>query len=58
MRSLIWMLIVLGIISFVIGGLTSILQIVVKIPPEGYWRGATAFWILAIALRLMEDKKA
>ncbi len=57
MRNLIWLLIVLGILSFTIGGLTAIMQVVFRIPPEGYWRGATGFWILAIALRMMEERR-
>jgi hypothetical protein len=58
MRTLIWLLIVLGILSFMMGGLTAFMQVIFRIPPHGFWRGATGFWILAIVLRMMEDKRA
>ena len=54
MRSLIWLLIILGVVSFVIGGYTAFTQVVLRIPAQGYWKGATGFWLLAIILRMME----
>jgi uncharacterized membrane protein YiaA len=58
MKGVCWLLIVLGAVAFVVGavlafygGRTWLLA------PQGYWRGAMGFFALAIALRLMEDKR-
>jgi len=59
MKNLCWLLIALAALAFVVGaflaftgGRTFLLT------PPGYWRGAIGFLLFAIALKVMEEKKA
>ena len=59
MKNVCWSLIALAALAYVVGaylafsgGQTFLLS------PPGYWRGAVGFLLFAIALRMMDDKKA
>lgn len=56
MKSLCWLLIVLGAVAFVVGAVLAFMHTSWLLGPQGYWRGAVGFLVFAIALRLMEDK--
>ncbi len=58
MRTVCWVLIALGILAFAVGTLLAFTRAAFLLAPVGYWRGAVGFWILAIALRLMEERRA
>ncbi len=55
MKSLCWLLILLGALAFVVGTVLAFSHGRFLIGPEGYWRGAIGFLLFAIALRLMEE---
>ena len=59
MKNVCWLLIALAAVAFVVGaflafngGRTFFLT------PPGYWRGAIGLLLFAIALKVMEEKKA
>ena len=56
MRTLCWTLIALAAVAFVVGAALAFSGRQLLLPPYGYWRGAVAFLLFAIALRLMEPR--
>ena len=56
MKSLCWLLIVLGAVAFVVGAVLAFKHSEWLLTPQGYWRGAMGFLLFAIAFRLMEDR--
>jgi hypothetical protein len=56
MRTLCWLLIGLAALAFVVGTTLAFRQQVFLLLPVGYWRGAVAFLLFAIALRMMESR--
>ena len=56
MRPLCWLLIGLAVLAFVVGITLAFTQRVFLLQPVGYWRGAVAFLLFAIALRMMENR--
>jgi len=56
MKYVCWALIGLGVAAFVVGGYLSFRDSMYIMRPEGYWRGAMWFPLVAISLRLMEKK--
>ena len=56
MRTLCWLLIGLAALAFVVGTTLAFRQQVFLLLPVGYWRGAMAFLLFAIALRMMESR--
>ncbi len=59
MKNVCWLLIALAALAYVVGavlafsgGQTFLLA------PQGYWRGSVGFLLFAVALRMMEDRKA
>jgi uncharacterized membrane protein len=58
MRNLCWALIGLAALAFVIGTLTAFTRQGFLLAPQGYWRGAVGFLMFAIALRMMDTRKA
>ena len=59
MKNLCWLLIALAALAFVVGAFLAFTggQTFLLTPP-GYWRGAVGLLLFALALRVMEDKKA
>lgn len=58
MKNLCWTLILLAALSFVVGTGLAFLKTPWLLEPVGFWRGAVGFLAFAIALRLMDEKKA
>jgi hypothetical protein len=44
-------LLLLGCLALVVGATESVTNQEWLFPPEGWWRGAIAFWVLLIATR-------
>jgi uncharacterized membrane protein YfcA len=59
MKNLCWLLIALAALAYVIGAFLAFTggQTFLLTPP-GYWRGAVGFLLFAIALKMMDEKKA
>jgi len=57
MKNLGWTLIGLGVLAFAVGTVIAFGHTTFLLEPQGYWRGAMGFWLLAIALRLMDESK-
>jgi|GEM_PF-1422873 len=53
MKILNWVLFFLGILCLITGGILVLLKINFFLSPEGYWRGAIAFWLLSINLHFL-----
>jgi hypothetical protein len=58
MKNLCWTLIGLGALAFIVGTYLAFSGTSYLLAGQGYWRGAVGFALFAIALRLMEEKKA
>jgi hypothetical protein len=58
MKNLCWTLILLAALSFVTGTCLAFLKTSWLLEPVGFWRGAVGFLAFAIALRLMDERKA
>lgn len=56
MKSLSWILCALGLLSIFMGVILVLLKASFYLTPEGYWRGAMAFWLLSINLHLLTGK--
>jgi hypothetical protein len=56
MKILTWILFWLGILCLGIGSILVILKANFFLSPEGYWRGAIAFWLLSINLYLLTSR--
>jgi hypothetical protein len=58
MRLLCWTLIVLAAMAFVIGTYLAFMKTAYLLEPVGYWRGMVGFLLFAIAIRMMDNKRA
>jgi uncharacterized membrane protein len=58
MRNLCWTLIGLAVLAFAVGTLLAFTRTTFALEPVGYWRGAVGFLLFAMALRLMDEKRA
>lgn len=58
MTNLCWALIGFGVLAFAVGTMLAFTGAELALQPVGYWRGAIGFWVLAIALRLMADRRS
>jgi len=58
MKQICWTLIGLGALAFVVGTFIAFTKQDFLLAPQGYWRGAVGFAVFAIALRLMDDRRA
>jgi hypothetical protein len=57
MKYACWTLIGLAVVSFAVGSYLTLMNSLYLMRPGGYWRGAMAFLLFAVAIRLMEDRK-
>jgi hypothetical protein len=58
MKNVCWTLILLAALAFVFGTYLAFMKASYLLEPYGYWRGAMGLLVFAIALRLMDDRKA
>jgi hypothetical protein len=59
MKNLSWLLIALAAVAFVVSGVLAVAGgRTLLFTPPGFWRGAMGLLLFAIALRVMEDRKA
>jgi hypothetical protein len=58
-KLLLQILLLLGCLALIVGGAVAVFGWRLVLEPEGWWRGAVAFWVLAIAIRMVypADKK-
>jgi len=56
MRTLCWVLIGLAALAFSVGTAIAFSHTTFLLEPVGYWRGAIAFLLFAIAFRIMDSK--
>ncbi len=57
MKTFLQVLLALGLLAFIIGAIEGVTGGSFLFTPEGYWRGATGFWILLIATKLVYWEK-
>lgn len=57
MKNLLWLLVILGVLAFGVGTVLAFTGKMLVIAPQGYWRGAMAFWMLAATLKLITSDK-
>lgn len=57
MKNLLWLLVILGVLAFGMGAVMAFTGKALIISPQGYWRGAMAFWMLAATLKLVSQEK-
>jgi uncharacterized membrane protein len=58
-KNVCWLLIALAALAYVVGALLAFARgQTFLLTPPGYWRGAVGFLLSAIALRMMDEKKA
>ena len=59
MKNVCWLLIALAAVAYVVGAILAFSggQTFLLTPP-GYWRGSIGFLLFAIALKMMDEKKA
>lgn len=57
MKNLLWLLVVLGILAFGAGAVMAFTGKALIISPQGYWRGAMGFWMLAATIKLITSDK-
>ena len=53
MKNLLWILFLLGVLAFVIGTILAFSGKTWILAPQGYWRGAVAFWMLTLTLHFL-----
>lgn len=53
MKILLWVLFFLGVLAIIIGTILAFTGTTWKLAPEGYWRGAMAFWVLTLTLHFL-----
>lgn len=53
MRILIWILFFLGVLAILVGTILAFTGNTLILAPQGYWRGAMAFWMLALTLHFL-----
>lgn len=58
MKNVCWTLILLAALAFIVGTYLAFMKTTYLLEPYGYWRGAMGLLAFAIALRLMDDRKA
>lgn len=58
MKHLCWTLILLATAAFVVGTFLAFMKTTYLLEPYGYWRGSMGLLLFAIAIRLMDDRKA
>jgi uncharacterized membrane protein len=58
MKNVCWMLIGLATLAFAVGTFLAFGKTTYVLEPYGYWRGAVGLLLFAIALRLMDERKA
>ena len=51
MKLFLQILLTLGLVSLVIGAILAVTGKTLVLAPQGYWRGAMAFWMLLVATR-------
>lgn len=57
MRNLCWALIILGALCLLVSLAVATVMAPFLFQAEGWWRGGIGLIVLAVALRLMEEKK-
>jgi hypothetical protein len=57
MKNLSWVLVALAAVSLAVGTVLAFRHAAFYLAPQGYWRGAMAFLLFSIALRMMEEKR-
>jgi len=57
MKMFLQVLLTLGLLAFLIGAIEGVAGANLLFSPEGYWRGATGFWLLLIATRMVYPEK-
>ena len=57
MKNLLWLLVILGVLAFGAGAVLAFTGKNLVISPQGYWRGAMGFWMLAATIKLVSDEK-
>lgn len=56
MRILLWILFFLGVLAIIIGTILAFTGKTWILAPQGYWRGAMAFWMLTLTLHFLTCK--
>jgi hypothetical protein len=56
MKQICWALIGLAALAFVVGAVLSFTSRTFLNTPQAYWRGAIAFLLFAISLRMMDTR--
>jgi len=57
MKNVLWGLAALGIVMFILGVVMRFVHTDWLFSAQGYWRGAMAFWMLTVTLKLLCDEK-
>ena len=57
MKNVLWLLVILGVLAFGVGTVLAFTGKMLVIAPQGYWRGAMGFWMLAATLKLISSEK-
>lgn len=58
-KNVCWLLIALAAVAYLVGAFLAFTGgQTFLITPPGYWRGAVGFLLFAIALKMMDEKKA
>ncbi|MEW6368454.1 MAG: hypothetical protein AB1714_27820 [Acidobacteriota bacterium] len=57
MKKVLWLLTILGIVALLAGAVERFVGTFCMFSPQGYWRGAVAFWLLAITLKMLYEEK-
>jgi cyanate permease len=57
MKLFLQILLTLGLVSLVIGAALAVTGTKLVLTPQGYWRGAMAFWMLLVATRMAYQDK-
>jgi len=53
MKLFLQVLLTLGLLSIIVGTILAFSGKAFLLGPQGYWRGAIAFWMLAITVRMV-----
>ena len=57
MKLFLQILLTLGLVAFLMGTALAFTGKTFLISPQGYWRGAMAFWMLLVATRMVYPEK-
>jgi len=52
MKTFLQILLTLGLVAFALGVVAAFTHRVILFTPQGWWRGALAFWMLLVATKL------